>query len=74
MVYLKEINGMDKQQKDNGDQEGNGERGVLAQYLILSRIIRSLRKYLSKDLKEGDTLQISGGRAFQAERWAIPKL
>lgn len=52
MVYLKEINGMDKKQKDKGDQECNGERGVLGQYAILSKIIRSLRKYLSKDLKE----------------------
>lgn len=41
-----------KKQKDGGGQEGNGERGVLGQYSILSRIIRSLRKYLSKDLKE----------------------
>lgn len=35
-----------------GGQEGNGDRGVLGQYSILSSIIRSLRKYLSKDLKE----------------------
>lgn len=42
-----------KKQKDKGGgQEGNGERVVLGQYSILSRIIRSLRKYLSKDLKE----------------------
>lgn len=52
MVYLKEINGMDKKQKDKGDQECNGERGVLGQYAISSKIIRSLRKYLNKDLKE----------------------
>lgn len=43
---------MGKKQKDKGGQECNGERGVLGHYAILSKIIRSLRKYLSKGLKK----------------------
>lgn len=43
---------MDKKQKDKGDQECKGERGALGQCAILSKIIRSWRKDLSKDLKE----------------------